>query len=139
MRIAFRPYARNTQSIDDRIMPLINIVFLLLIFFIVAGVMREPAPFEIDAPEASSETVIEKPELTIFVAEDGRIAVGEQRVARAGLGELVAPMLAEAPDRRIRIAADEKAEAVEVIAVMETLRSLGAERVRLTTRLKAGA
>lgn len=139
MRIALTRKPRNAQSIDDRIMPLINIVFLLLIFFMVAGVLKEPEPFELAPPESSVEGEIEKPALMIFVARDGRIMVDEAPVLQGAFGAVIEPVLVEAPDRRIRIAADKHADAILVIGLMETLRSLGAERVHLTTRAKENA
>ena len=131
----------NGQTIDDRILPLINIVFLLLIFFMVAGALRAPEPFEITAPESTAETPMEDPELVIFMAEDGRIALDEQAVlVREQIGSVIKPKLMETPDQRIRIVADQGAKAVEVIALMEELRGIGAERVRLTTRgMEAGS
>ena len=55
MKLSARLEASNLASIDDRIMPLINIVFLLLIFFLVAGAIREVEPVEVDPPRSLVE------------------------------------------------------------------------------------
>lgn len=77
MKRSARLAASELASIDDRIMPLINIVFLLLIFFLVAGAIREVEPVQVDPPRSIVEAESVTDALTIYVARDGRIALGE--------------------------------------------------------------
>jgi biopolymer transport protein ExbD len=53
-RDGFRAPRRRLDE-DERILPLINVVFLLLVFFMVAGRLTAGDPFPIDPPESASE------------------------------------------------------------------------------------
>mgnify|MGYP001226358493 CR=1 FL=1 len=63
MKLAAIHNAQKTTSIDDRIMPLINIVFLLLIFFLVAGVIKDVEPVDVDPPASVAEAESDEADL----------------------------------------------------------------------------
>jgi len=58
----------------DAMIPLINVVFLLVIFFMLAGVLEKAPPFQIAVPESRSEQEAIKNEATIFLSSDGMVA-----------------------------------------------------------------
>mgnify|MGYP003633117690 FL=1 len=136
MKLSARLEASNLASIDDRIMPLINIVFLLLIFFLVAGAIREVEPVEVDPPRSLVEAESVTDALTIYVASDGRIALGETMLDRNAFDLAIAAAVAADPDQPIRIVADRDVEAVKVISILETLRASGSSRVKLVTQMQ---
>ena len=136
MKLSARLEASNLASIDDRIMPLINIVFLLLIFFLVAGAIREVEPVEVDPPRSLVEAESVTDALTIYVASDGRIALGETMLDRNAFDQAIAAAVAADPDQPIRIVADRDVEAVKVISILETLRASGSSRVKLVTQMQ---
>ena len=137
MKLSARLEASNLASIDDRIMPLINIVFLLLIFFLVAGAIREVEPVEVDPPRSLVEAESVTDALTIYVAGDGRVALGETLLDRDAFDQAIAATVASDPDQPIRIVADRDVEAVNVISILETLRASGSSRVKLVTQMQA--
>ena len=136
MKLSARLEASNLASIDDRIMPLINIVFLLLIFFLVAGAIREVEPVEVDPPRSLVEAESVTDALTIYVASDGRIALGATMLDRDAFDLAIAAAVAADPDQPIRIVADRDVEAVKVISILETLRASGSSRVKLVTQMQ---
>ena len=136
MKLSARLEASNLASIDDRIMPLINIVFLLLIFFLVAGAIREVEPVEVDPPRSLVEAESVTDALTIYVASDGRIALGATMLDRNAFDLAIAAAVAADPDQPIRIVADRDVEAVKVISILETLRASGSSRVKLVTQMQ---
>ncbi|ANK82599.1 MAG: biopolymer transporter ExbD [Rhizobiales bacterium NRL2] len=119
---------RRPRNDDDRIMPLINLVFLLLIFFMLAGRLTAADPFEIAPPESASGADPVAEEMLILVAADGRLALDGAMVSEAELAE----RLGREP-RRVRLKADAEAEAVRVVQVMEVLRDAGVENLHLLT------
>ena len=135
MKLTSRPQPSELANIDDRIMPLINIVFLLLIFFLVAGVIKEVEPLEVEPPTADVEAA--PADLTLYISPEGRIALGDQilpaETAQANLGAAVSAD----PDQSIRLIADQGVETVKVIEILDTLRASGATRVKLVTRSEA--
>ena len=118
---------------DDRILPLINVVFLLLIFFMVVGSLSATDPFQIAPPTSINGEAGDPRDIVLLIGADGRLALDGKVTEPAGLQAAVAERLAAAPDQEVHVKADGGAEAVAVVAIMETLRRAGAERVRLMT------
>lgn len=119
-------------SDDERILPLINIVFLLLIFFMVAGQLAASDRFVIEPPSSVSES---KPagRVTVLVGTDQRLAVDGERVVMDMLSDTVSTMLDGGSDRQVRVKADGRVPALRVVAIMEKLRDAGAEGIELLT------
>ena len=137
MKLSARQEASQLASIDDRIMPLINIVFLLLIFFLVAGAIREVEPVDVDPPRSLVEAESEAAPLTIYVSADGRLALGDNVLPDDVFNAAVTEAVTTDPEQAIRIVADRNVDSAKVITVLEALRSAGASRVKLTTRMQA--
>ena len=129
------PRPRNDE---ERILPLINVVFLLLIFFMLAGKLAVSDPFEIAPPRSASEGPAEMQELLVLVGADGKLALDGEVLEEAALEAAIAERLSATEDARVRLKADGRAEATQVIAVMELLRAAGVERLKLLTVPEGG-
>ncbi|MGM0412316.1 MAG: ExbD/TolR family protein [Pseudomonadota bacterium] len=117
------------RDMEDHILPLINIVFLLLIFFMVAGALTTPESVDVEPPEASVDgEEPDRDEQTLYITADGGLTLGEEAVELEGLAEAVGER------EEILLRADEAVEGVRVVEVMQALREAGLERVRLVTR-----
>ena len=118
---------------DAGVLPLINVVFLLLIFFMLAGQFASEGPFPIRPTESDSETEPGEQNLVIVIGTDGTIVVDDRQ---AGLGDLP-DLLASHVDEQspVWLRADAGAEAVRVIDVMQAIRDAGIGEVRLLTVL----
>lgn len=119
---------------DERILPLINVVFLLLIFFMLAGQLAATDVFTIEPPQSLSEGKGDPGQLVVLVAADGRLAMAGEAIDAAQLLPRLKAALAEDAQVRVYIKADAEASSVEVVKVMEVLRQAGAQRVHLITR-----
>lgn len=125
--------SRRPRSDDERILPLINVVFLLLIFFMLAGQFSAADPFRIVPPQSLGEGQIAVEELVVQVAAEGQLALDGVILEDAALKAAVAEHLAGRQDMKIRLKADGAAPALRVVAVMELLRAAGVEKVQLLT------
>ena len=124
------PRPRNDE---ERVLPLINVVFLLLIFFMVAGRLAPSDPFPIAPPPTAHGEAAEVRDMLVLVAADGRLALDGEVLAEAALEAAVTGRLADEAATEVRLKADGGAEAVRVVEVMELLRDAGVERLRLLT------
>lgn len=124
--------ARRTDD-DGRILPLINVVFLLLIFFMVVGKLSVFDPFAVTPPTSRSEGLSDEQEMIVLVAADGRLALDGAVVDEAALKTAVAERMQTDQRTPVRLKADANAEAVRVVAVMELLRDAGVKQVSLLT------
>ncbi len=123
---------RKSLMSDDRILPLINVVFMLLIFFMLAGRFSATDPFEIEPARSASEAPGQLEPLVVLIGADGRIGIGNEVVTRDALAREVGSRAGNGP-ATIRLKADGRADASQVIAVMELIRDAGGDKLKLLT------
>lgn len=139
-----QPTRRMLQT-DSGVLPLINVVFLLLIFFMIAGQIAEQAPFEVVPPASQAEGDVRRAEPLILLDAYGRAAVGGDEMPVEQVAAHLAAAWAAGRDatpaevgdvpagRAVRLRADEAADSATVIALIDALRKAGVERVTLMT------
>ena len=118
------------------ITPLIDVVFILLVFFMLAGTIERPDPVPVDLAQSTSPDMSDadsEKDLIVTLDPDGRIFIEDERLDEAGLARRVSDTLAWRPDVLINVKADSQTEAVRVIEVMEVMREAGALYVVLIT------
>jgi biopolymer transport protein ExbD len=127
------PLVRRRRDAEENVLPLINIVFLLLIFFMIAGALSSAAPFELRLPRAGDAPDVAAPAgADIALARDDRIAFAGEPVALADLPERVRRWAANSGDDPVlTLRADGRGDSERLLAVIEALRQAGVERVRL--------
>lgn len=116
------------------VVPLVNVVFLLLVYFMLIGQVASPEPLDVRLPESTrggDET--DRASVQILLTRDGQIAVDRVVVPASRLSERVAGILAERPGATFQVRADARMEAVGMIRLMERLRAAGVERLTLLT------
>ncbi len=79
---------------DDGLIPMINIVFLLLVFFMVAGAVKSVEPLDIEPPE-SAQSGDQSAAHVVHVAADGLLALDGHVLSETELGQAVSVMMAE--------------------------------------------
>jgi biopolymer transport protein ExbD len=123
----------NPQEEPDTILPLINVVFLLLIFFVMTGALDAVDYFNVAPPSSSSAVRASLEDTVILVGSDGRIAVDNNEVNEVDLQLAMSDKLAANSDAVIRIKADGRVDAARVVEVMELIEAVGVTRVLLLT------
>jgi len=122
---------KHRQMNDDNLIPLINIVFLMLIFFLVAGhiTARDHALFT--APESSQQTKLQESDVTILLAADESLWINNQRV----IGDLAFHLRALhlPPQARVILKVDATHKASVLDPLLAALQSLGVQRLKLVT------
>jgi len=116
---------------QETIVALIDVVFFLLVFFILVGRMDATAPFEVIPPTGVTGQDLPAGGLTVAVAGDGRYAVDGRDLDRAGVTELAARRLAAEPDLLVRVNADREAALRFVLPLVSDLEAAGARDVVL--------
>ena len=117
----------------DSILPLINVVFLLLIFFIMTGALHAVDYFNVNPPSSSSEFQASLDDTIILVGGDGRVAIDNKEVDEVDLQLSVSDKLAANAGAIFRIKADGRVDAARVVEVMELIEAVGVRRVMLLT------
>ncbi len=124
---------RKQEEESDTILPLINVVFLLLIFFIMTGALHAVDYFNVNPPSSSSEFQASLDDTVILVGADGRLAIDNKEVDEIDLQLSVSDKLAAKAGPVFRIKADGRVDAARVVEVMELIEAVGVRRVMLLT------
>lgn len=124
---------RRPKNDEERILPLINVVFLLLIFFMLAGRLAASDPFEITPPRSASEGNPNQQDMLVLIDAEGRLALDGEVVSESDLKQTVADRLDNNGRPSVRVKADGRADANGVVAIMETLREAGVTQLELLT------
>lgn len=111
------------------ITPLIDMVFILLIFFAVNASFVKEAGVEIERPSARSAQTQQKANIMIAVTQTGEVWVDRQRVDPRSVRGHVERLHAENPEGAVVILADDKSETGLVIEVLDQARLAGVDQV----------
>ena len=72
--------AKTGDDEDIPMAPMIDCVFLLLIFFMVSAVMKVPPPFTVTLPDSATEHEFTRKKFNLFISSDGRISIDDQEM-----------------------------------------------------------
>lgn len=112
--------------------PLIDCVFILLIFFIVTTVFVEETGVEVDKPQAASAAQLEKTSILIALTAKGEIVYGGREIGISGIQPLVKRMLAQ-EDVPVIIQADKEAQTGLLVSIIDEAKLAGATKVSLAS------
>ncbi len=126
-------HRKRPRNDDDAVMPLINIVFLLLIFFMIAGKLSSSDPFEISPPSSVSGENDAAGELTLLVGSAGELALDGEVMTETELKAALADRLQGNLEPVMRLKADGGSKATDIIRIMEIVRDAGVGEMNLLT------
>jgi biopolymer transport protein ExbD len=115
---------------EINIAPLMDMVFILLIFFIVTTVFVEETGVEVQKPTAASAKELEKNSILIAITRDGRIVYGGQQYNLNGIRALVARELSE-KEMPVIVLVDEEARSRSLVDVIDECKLAGARSVSI--------
>ncbi len=122
---------RRRRASDDNLIPLINVVFLLLIFFMVAGQFGQPLPDHIAAPASTSDQRLEMAPVSLRLDRDLRLTLNDRPVTVDSLAAGLQELATDPAALRVVLKADRAIRAADLDAVLQVLRAQGIARVTL--------
>jgi biopolymer transport protein ExbD len=123
--------SETPSSID--MAPLIDIVFLLLIFFIVTTVFVKETGVPISKPRAASSEDLDRQSILIAVTAESRVWHAGREIGQDGVRAVVAALLEENPDSPVIIRADAATPTEATVKVIDSAKLAGASSVSLAT------
>ncbi len=121
----------NSKNLELNIAPLIDMVFILLIFFLVTTSFLKETGVDISRPTASTAASKTKTTILIGVTKDSTIHIDRRKVDVRAVRANVERALAETPDGSVVIVADKESLTGLVIDVMDACKLAGAENVSI--------
>lgn len=113
--------------------PLIDIVFILLIFFIVTTVFVDETGVEVNKPEATSAVALQKNTIMIAVTASGEVYHGGRIIGVDGVRSVVAAMLESDSELPVVVQGDTDANLGLSVKVLDAAKLAGAKSVHLAT------
>ena len=124
---------RGDDESDINLTPMLDVVFIMLIFFIVTATFIKQPGTDIIRPVA--ETKEKKPTVSVLVAVNagGEIWVDKKKVEAAAVGAYIERLHTENPKGGLVIQADRDAKYEKLKAVLDAARSVGLTEVAIST------
>jgi biopolymer transport protein ExbD len=124
------------QGID--ISPLIDMVFILLIFFMVSTTFVKDMDLDIDRPKASSASTASTKAIRLYIAEDGSTYMDGQPIRVWMIQSRLRDMLRSGSSESVLVVCDESVPSRRLIEVVDQARLSGASDVGVATELEVG-
>ena len=131
------PISQAVAEEDElNLTPMLDVVFILLIFFIVtANFIKEPG-LEVNRPDGETSTIQENAAILIAIGNNDDIWIDGRRIDVRQVKANVTKLLAENPQGSVVIQADEQASADAIIKVMDQSRDAGVYAISLASEPK---
>jgi len=129
--------SKKKKNIEINVAPLIDIVFLLLIFFMLTSEFTDFKTIDMISPNQSS-TSIQNNDLPIIInlSENGLVEIDKIEIKLEDLSETIQMKLTNSKNKKIIISTLNETKINNLIIVVDTIRSLGIENIALITKEK---
>lgn len=120
---------RQTRPQPETIVALIDVVFFLLVFFMLIGRMDASSPFSLLPPLAQTGANLPAGGVMVAIGADGLLALDGELIGREQLVDQVAKTLNSRPELLIRINAHQTTELRHVLPLISEIEAVGAKNV----------
>ena len=125
-----------TAQAEIQMTPLIDMVFILLIFFVVTTSFVSETGLDIQRPQSSSSETLPRENIPVAIGADGRITVDGRRVGLLSIRPFLQKRLRMQPGLAVVLVADKAVSVDRVVRVMDEVRAAGISEVALATAAK---
>jgi biopolymer transport protein ExbD len=129
--------ARASNDDDESaidITPMLDVVFIMLIFFIVTATFVKEAGIDVNRPDAATAIKQEKANILIAISENNEIWIDRRRVDIRSVRPNIERLHAENPQGSVVIQADKNSKTETLIKVMDASRSAGVFNVAIAAQ-----
>lgn len=131
----FRRFPKPAVAIN--IAPLVDVVFLLVIFFAVSTSFLDTAGLKLELPTSSSTASREPQDITVLLGADGTLSLDGEFLQAEQLGERLADLMERSERKLVILRADTSTPHGEVVRVMDMIREAGAQALTVAARTPA--
>lgn len=131
-----RNHAQQEDDTEINMTPMLDIVFIMLIFFIVTAVFVKESGEVVTKPEAETSRLQKQVSILIAVTAEDKVFINREKVEIDAVRTAVEKLHTENPKGSVSIQGDEKADAVLVMKVFDAVRDAGVEVIAIGTERK---
>ena len=129
---------RQLQEPDDtevNVTPMLDVVFIMLIFFIVTASFVKEAGIDVNRPDAATAERKERGNILVAITESGQIWINKRQVDPRAVRANIERMHAENPQGSVVIQADENSKNGLLVQVMDAARLAGVYEVSIAAEM----
>ena len=130
----FEGRARIHSHLD--IAPLIDIVFLLLVFFMLTSTFMVPEAIELELPDSKTASATDATPVVVLLDKAGQLALNGENIKLEKLKQKLKPLLVAGDEPAIILKSDARTEVQVLIIVMDEIREAGGTNISLATLQK---
>jgi biopolymer transport protein ExbD len=134
MRINISQFEDEEDS-DVNLTPMLDVVFIMLIFFIVTASFVKEAGIDVNRPSAATAERKEKGNILVAISENNQIWIDRRQVNPRALRANIERMHAENPNGAVVIQADEESKNKLLVQVMDAARMVGVKNVSIAAEV----
>ena len=116
---------RPEEKEEINMTPMLDVVFIMLIFFIVTASFVKEAGIDVNRPEAATAVKKERANILVAISDKGEIWINKRRIDERAVQANIERLHAENPQGTVVIQADKKATTEVLIKVMDAARAAG--------------
>lgn len=133
---------RNNEPVEAEAVidmtPMIDMVFILLIFFMVTATFVKDMKLELERPKASSSVVASSKAIRLFIDRNGDTFLDGQPIRMWLVQSKLRDLLSTASSKVVLVVTDDGVPAGKLVEVVDQARLAGAESVGVATKKEAG-
>jgi biopolymer transport protein ExbD len=126
-----RKRARKQDDTEVNVTPMLDVVFIMLIFFIVTASFVKEAGIDVNRPDAATAERKERGNILVAITENGQIWINRRQVDPRAVRANIERMHAENPQGSVVIQADENSKSGLIVQVMDAARLAGVYEVSI--------
>ena len=121
--------SRRKSGFHIDVVPLIDVVFVILIFIILSSSMSQQTGLDVDKPQAQSAGELNRQSILVAITREGNIHVNERQVDLEGLPDLLKRLLAGSATGEVVLIADRQSNTGLLVNVMDVCNLAGAKKI----------
>jgi biopolymer transport protein ExbD len=125
----------DEEDNEVNLTPMLDVVFIMLIFFIVTASFVKEAGIDVNRPNAATAERKEKGNILVAISENNQIWIDRRQVDPRALRANIERMHAENPNGAVVIQADEESKNKLLVQVMDAARQVGVKNVSIAAEV----
>ncbi|MBH0025947.1 biopolymer transporter ExbD [Pseudoalteromonas sp. SWN29] len=134
MRAPLGNLLQEDEAEEINMTPMLDVVFIMLIFFIVTASFVKEAGIDVNRPEAATAVKKERANILVAISDTGEIWINKRQIDVRAVQANIERLKAENPQGSVVIQADKKATTEMLIKVMDASRAAGAFDVSIAAQ-----
>ena len=127
---------RKKEEAGIDLTPMLDVVFIMLIFFIVTTSFVKESGIQVNRPSASTAQKEERANILVAITEAGEVWMQKRKVDVRSVRAHIERMRAEAPEGSVVIQADKASKNGLLVDVMDQIRAAGVTNISLAAKVK---